>query len=859
MLRGLTGTVAATLRTNLHRRPEGPLALKLDPAAVPDMPAPAPYREIFVQGPTVEGVHLRAGPVSRGGLRFSDRPEDYRAEVLDLLRTQVLKNALIVPTGAKGGFVLKQSGVEADRPSAIRAAYEAFITGLLDLTDDLDGDLVAPVPGRWDGDDPYLVVAADKGTAAFSDAANALSEGRGFWLGDAFASGGSVGYDHKALGITARGAWVAVSHHFRELDVEVATEEFSVVGIGDMSGDVFGNGMLLSERIRLVAAFDHRHVFLDPDPDPAVAFRERRRLFERPGSSWHDYDRDLISSGGGVHPRTRKRIELSRQVRDVLRVTDAHLTPAALIQAILRAPTDLLYLGGIGTYVRASSEPDPLIDDRANAEVRVSADTLRCRVVGEGANLGFTQQGRIEYARRGGRINMDAIDNSAGVDTSDREVNVKILLGLALDHGVIDRAERSALLADSVGDVVAAVLRDCADQSDALTRAVEASAEDLAPFEATQGDLVAAGVVDRGLEALPGGQEYEARRRAKAGLTRPELAVFLAGAKRRVKAAVLDSGLPDEPAARPALVDYFPPELARRFDPLLDHHRLRRELIASEIANDLVDHLGPTVTARLGAETGASPAEIAAAYWVARGVADGAVLWRLLAEHTGLPSGPADARVDALDPGRLVADLLESLARRELLEKGEPLDLEARIAEDGPVLAELRSVLLETDRPASQRARSARGERLVAGASTPPWPPSSRCCRSCTSPPTSPPWSRATGGRSAPSPSSSWISPIGSASTGCRPGSACSRRATRGLGLRARACSTTWPACAVATRRALEGAVAGDPAATVDRWLDQRAAPLREAAEIRRRVGGEDRITLDALAVAVRALRRAVR
>ena len=431
-----------------------------------------------MHGHGFQGVHLRAGPVARGGLRWSDRATDVRSEVLDLMRTQVVKNSLIVPTGAKGGFVLTEAaacpststtsdpdGVEV----RVREAYERFVDALLDVTDNRRGDEVVPVPGRLDGDDPYLVVAADRGTAAFSDVANSLAVRRGFWLGDAFASGGSHGYDHKALGVTARGAWQAVRHHFTELGVDVQAEPITVIGIGDMSGDVFGNGMLQSERLRLVAAFDHRHIFLDPDPDPAAAFAERRRLFGLPASSWADYDRSLISSGGGVWSRAAKRVDLTPQTQAVLRVQDESLTPAALIRAILQAPIDLLFAGGVGTFVRASSEDDRGIDDRANAELRIAASSLRARVVAEGANLAFTQRARIEYARRGGRINMDAIDNSAGVDTSDQEVNLKILLSLAIDAGELDPEDRDAVLQAGTDDVVEAVLAHTTRQCERLT------------------------------------------------------------------------------------------------------------------------------------------------------------------------------------------------------------------------------------------------------------------------------------------------------------------------------------------------------------------------------------------------------
>ncbi|MDQ2826280.1 MAG: NAD-glutamate dehydrogenase, partial [Actinomycetota bacterium] len=474
ILRGYLGLVDATLRTGRWVAPGDHLALKFDSAAVPAMPRPVPFREIFVHGPDVEGVHLRWGPVARGGIRWSDRPDDYRSEVLDLMRAQVLKNAVIVPTGAKGGFVVRRP-TEGAAGAPVAAAYELFVTGMLQVTDDVVGDHVVAVPRRRDGDDPYLVVAADRGTASFSDLANRISTDRGFWLGDAFASGGSSGYDHKRLGITARGAWVAVRHHFAELGIDVQAEAVTVVGIGDMSGDVFGNAMLRSDRIRLLAAFDHRDVFVDPDPDPAVSYAERARLFAMERSSWQDYDRAALSPGGGIWSRLDKRIALSAQVQAALRVEEPELTPAELIRAILRAPVGLLFTGGIGTFVRAGSEPDQEIDDRANAEVRVEGSTVRARVVGEGANLAFTQRARVEYARRGGRINTDAIDNAAGVDISDHEVNIKILLRLASEVGDLGAEERDPILAAACEDVTAAVLRDCDLQSVALARARDAS------------------------------------------------------------------------------------------------------------------------------------------------------------------------------------------------------------------------------------------------------------------------------------------------------------------------------------------------------------------------------------------------
>ncbi|MCU1351894.1 MAG: NAD-glutamate dehydrogenase [Acidimicrobiales bacterium] len=717
ILRGLIGTVEAVVRTNRWTRPEGPLAIKLDSARIPDVVAPVPYREIWVHGPNVQGIHLRAGPVARGGLRWSDRVQDLRTEVLDLMRTQVLKNALVVPTGAKGGFVLAGDAALLEpgpaQHDAVRAAYVDLVTGLLDLTDDRHGGEVVGVPGRLDGDDTYLVVAADRGTATFSDLANELSLARGYWLGDAFASGGSNGYDHKALGVTARGAWTAVAHHFAEVGVDVDQEPISVVGIGDMSGDVFGNGMLRSPHIQLVAAFDHRHVFVDPDADPAASFAERRRLFDRPGSSWDDYDRSLVSAGGGVFSRQLKSIELTRQMRDVLRVSDERMTPAELIRAILRAPVDLLFAGGVGTFVRASSEDDRGIDDRVNSELRVEASTLRARVVGEGANLAFTQRARIEYARRGGRINMDAIDNSAGVDTSDSEVNLKILLDLAVEAGDIDSPQRDRLLRAHTEDVVHEVLHRTARQCERLSISQAASAVHPAWFERVLAELVADGVLDPEVEALPSPAELDARRAVGAGLTRPELAVVMAGVKRWLSEQLLDSDLPDQPGAEFALAGSFPEAFAQRFADLLSQHPLRRELTVSAIVNDVVDWLGITFVHRIAHDTGASAAEVVAAAGVARGVIDAPSMWGSLGRVTGGatddPSTP--------DPRVLVVDLLDALTRSELARRGPGgIDVAARVAEDRDVFVALLDHMGSMGtRPQKQRRAERLGPLLEAG------------------------------------------------------------------------------------------------------------------------------------------------
>jgi len=843
ILRGLVATLDATLRTNTAARPEGPLAFVLDSAAVPDLPEPVPYREIFVHGPTVEGVHLRAGPVARGGLRYSDRPEDLRSEVLDLMRTQVLKNALIVPTGAKGGFVLR--GHEQG-PDAVRAAYETFVGCLLDLTSE---------------DDPYLVVAADKGTASFSDVANHIAVERGYWLGDAFASGGSVGYDHRELGITARGAWVAIGRHFRELDVDVATDPFTAVGIGDMSGDVFGNGVLLAPGMRLLAAFDHRDVFLDPDPDPEASLGERRRLHELATSSWQDYDRSLISEGGGVHSRSLKRIELSSQVRSALGVGADALTPPELIQAILRASVDLLYLGGIGTYVRASSEPDSAVDDRANAELRITADQLRARVVGEGANLGFTQRARIEYARRGGRINMDAIDNSAGVDTSDREVNIKVLLGVAMEAGEIGENERAELLAGATDEVVASVLADSADQCDALRRASEHSARDLEVFEQAQQELVDAGIVDADVEALPARDEYEARRRAGAGLTRPELAVLQAGAKRSVKAAVLASSLPDDPSTRELLAGYFPASLSGRFDHLLDRHRLRRELVASELSNELVDHLGPAFASRVAVDAGRSLADVAAAFWVARSVAGGASLWKETAV-TLAPAAP-DVTAERTDPGDVTAELLDALTRHELTRSGEPIG--DRIASVRPVFDSLADALPALDRPEAARARRRLADQLHASGVRPEVasrlavlpelvivPDVAELAAAASCPPL------VAAGAFLEVSDRLGVDRLLRRISGADDGDRWAAEARRGLLDDLYALRRDGAAAVLASIGDSPIGTAEEGRHLAQQWLVARADRLADAVAVRRRVEDDPRAGVDAVVVAVRALRRVV-
>ncbi|HET6877177.1 MAG TPA: NAD-glutamate dehydrogenase [Jatrophihabitans sp.] len=645
ILRSLLNLVNATLRTNAYRTDDdgnrrSAIAVKLDPRRIAELPAPRPRYEIWVYSPRVEGVHLRFGAVARGGLRWSDRREDFRTEILGLVKAQMVKNAVIVPTGAKGGFVCKRlPDPNVDRDAWFAegvACYRIFISCLLDLTDNyVDGPdgprQVVPPPQvrRYDADDPYLVVAADKGTATFSDIANGIAEDYGFWLGDAFASGGSVGYDHKAMGITARGAWESVKYHFREFGVDTQTQEFTVVGIGDMSGDVFGNGMLLSEHIRLVAAFDHRHVFLDPNPDAASSYAERRRLFELPRSSWADYDTSLISEGGGIYPRTMKSIPISPQVATALGIDKRvkKLSPAELIHAILLAPVDLLWNGGIGTYVKASTESHVDAGDKANDALRADANQLRCRVIGEGGNLGLTQRARIEYSRAGGHINTDAIDNSAGVDTSDHEVNLKILLDRAVTTGTITREERNELLAAATDDVAAHVLRDNYEQNVLLGMARKLDPALVSVHRRFMQALEQAGELDRALEFLPSDDELARREAEGTGLCCPENSVLVAYSKLTLTDLIEDSTLPDEPWFAQVLASYFPKAIAERFADVLGEHPLHREIITTVVVNDMINHSGTTFVHRAMEETGVDAAQITRAYCVVREVFDLPRLW----------------------------------------------------------------------------------------------------------------------------------------------------------------------------------------------------------------------------------------
>ena len=637
ILRSFLHVVLAILRTNFFRvndagRPAPYLSFKLDPSVVPLLPSPRPRFEIFVYSPRVEGIHLRGGSVARGGLRWSDRPEDFRTEILGLMKAQMVKNALIVPVGAKGGFVVKRppstGGSEALLEEAI-ACYKDFLSGLLDVTDNLvDGETVAPERVlSYDEADPYLVVAADKGTASFSDIANDVSDRSRFWLGDAFASGGSNGYDHKQMGITARGAWESVKRHFRELGTDVQATDFTAVGIGDMSGDVFGNGMLLSPHVKLLAAFNHAHVFLDPDPDPETSFAERKRLFALARSSWSDYDQSLISEGGGIYPRTAKSIPISDQVKEALAIDADALAPNDLIRQILRAPVDLLWNGGIGTYVKASSETHADAGDKRNDAVRLDGAQLRCRVVGEGGNLGFTQRGRIEYALAGGRINTDAIDNAAGVNCSDHEVNIKILLDSLVAAGDMTQKQRNQLMVTMTDAVAEQVRYASYTQTQALSLAVVQAASMVDVHARLITHLEQVADLDREIEFLPTQDVIKERKAGRQGLVAPELAVLMAHCKIHLYARLLDSDLPEDEYLGHDLERYFPAPLPERYADEMRAHRLRREIVTTVVANQLVDRAGTTFVLRLSEETGASPALIARAYAASREILDVPAFW----------------------------------------------------------------------------------------------------------------------------------------------------------------------------------------------------------------------------------------
>jgi len=701
ILRSFIAAIHATLRTSFFQQWNGAyrdyISYKLDSHAVPELPKPVPYREIWVCAPRVEGIHLRFGAVARGGLRWSDRREDFRTEVLGLVKAQMVKNTVIVPVGSKGGFFVKKPPVGGDRDAQQAegiACYKLFINGLLDITDNLvEGKVVNPHDVvRHDADDPYLVVAADKGTATFSDIANGISIEHGYWLGDAFASGGSNGYDHKGMGITARGAWESVKRHFRALGRDSQSQDFTCVGIGDMSGDVFGNGMLLSKHIRLVAAFDHRHVFIDPNPDAARSFVERERMFKVPRSSWDDYDKSLISAGGGVWPRSAKAIPVSPEARAALGLKPdvAHMAPNELLNAILKAPVDLLWNGGIGTYVKAGSETHADARDRANNGLRVDGGELRCKIVGEGGNLGMTQKGRIEAAQKGVLLNTDFIDNSAGVDTSDHEVNIKILLNDAVHRGELSEADRNKQLAAMTDEVGQLVLWDNYRQNQAITLMEHQSVKRIGSMAHFIRTLESEGQLDRQVENLPSEAELTERKTRGQGLTRPELAVLLSYDKMRLFQQLLDSDVPEDPYLSKELVRYFPAPLHEKYAEHMQRHRLKREIIATAVTNSTINRMGATFMMRMQEDTGKGPAAIAKAYTAAREILEARELW---AEIEALDSKVAEGtQVDAV---MQVWSLLRHMTRWLLNRPGGTLEIAANVERYQAGVSALRKALPE--------------------------------------------------------------------------------------------------------------------------------------------------------------------
>ena len=693
ILRRFFNLVEATQRTNYFQPgPDGELkpylSLKLDSRAVDELPLPRPMFEIFVYSPRMEGIHLRGGKVARGGIRWSDRREDFRTEILGLMKAQMVKNAVIVPVGAKGGFVLKQAPEPSEREAFAAegvACYKTLIRGLLDITDNLVSGAVVPpeLVVRRDDDDPYLVVAADKGTATFSDIANGLSGEYGFWLGDAFASGGSQGYDHKKMGITARGAWESVKRHFRELGLDTQSQDFTVVGIGDMAGDVFGNGMLLSEHIKLVAAFNHLHIFIDPDPDPAASFAERRRLFELPRSSWADYSASVISSGGGIFERRAKSIALSPEIRARFAIEAERLTPAELIRILLKSEIDLLWFGGIGTFVKGEDESNADVGDRANDAVRVSGGELRCKVIGEGANLGVTQFGRIDFARKGGRINTDFIDNSAGVDCSDHEVNIKILLDSAVADGDLTEKQRNALLVEMTDEVAGLVLRDNYLQTQAITLIAAEGPGSLDNQIRLMRTLERQGHLNRAVEFLPDDEALAERSAARQGLARPEIAVLFSHCKIWLYERVIASDLPDDRHLAIDAVRYFPTPIQTGLKPRIVGHRLRREIVATSITNSLINRVGGTFVTEILEKTGMPVVDITRAYIVARDVFSVRSVWDQIEALDNVV--PASVQITL---HRDVQRLVERATLWFLRNGGSPIDISVNIAAfDAPVAA----------------------------------------------------------------------------------------------------------------------------------------------------------------------------
>ena len=699
IVRRFLNAVQSTLRTNFFQRDatgndKEYISFKLDSHKIDDLPLPRPLVEVFVYSPRAEAIHLRGGKVARGGIRWSDRREDFRTEVLGLMKAQMVKNAVIVPVGSKGGFVVKRPPQTTDRETVMAEVvhcYKTLMRGLLDITDNLVGGKVVPPKEvvRRDEDDPYLVVAADKGTATFSDIANGVSRDYGFWLDDAFASGGSAGYDHKKMGITARGAWECVKRHFRELGTDIQAQDFTCVGVGDMSGDVFGNGLLLSKHTRLLAAFNHMHVFIDPDPDPSTSHAERQRLFDLPRSAWSDYNPALISKGGGIYERKAKSIALSPEVRARFGIAKEQVTPAELIKTLLKAEIDLLFFGGIGTYVRAKDETNAEVGDRANDALRITGEELRAKVVGEGANLGVTQRGRIEAAMKDVKINTDALDNSAGVDTSDHEVNIKILLNEAVQAGDLTMKQRDKLLAQMTDDVAELVLRDNYLQSQALSIAEAQSFTLLDQQNRFMKALERTGRLDRAIEFLPDDEAVRLRLKQRIGLTRPEMAVLLAYAKNSIYDELLPSDLPDDPQLEDDLIKYFPGALQKSYQEQTGKHRLRREIIATVVTNSIINRMGGTFIHIMRERTGQPAPAIARAYAITRGA------YRLRELWNGIQD--LDNKVPARLQIEMFIDLnrLAEQATQWFLRNGQhPLDIAANVAATSPGLVALEKALM---------------------------------------------------------------------------------------------------------------------------------------------------------------------
>jgi glutamate dehydrogenase len=709
ILRRFLNAIQCTLRTNFFQRAADGgvkeyISFKLDSRKIEELPLPRPLVEVFVYSPRAEAIHLRGGKVARGGIRWSDRREDFRTEVLGLMKAQMVKNAVIVPVGSKGGFVVKRPPQSNDRDvvmAEVVHCYKTLMRGLLDITDNLVGGKVVPPSDvmRRDEDDPYLVVAADKGTATFSDIANGVSRDYGFWLDDAFASGGSAGYDHKKMGITARGAWESVKRHFREMGRDIQTTPFTCVGVGDMSGDVFGNGMLLSPQTELVGAFNHMHIFIDPSPDVASSLKERQRLFDLPRSSWADYDTKLISAGGGIYERKAKSIKLSMEARQRFGITKESVTPNELMQSMLKSEMDLLWLGGIGTYVKAEDETHAEVGDRANDAIRINGSDLRCQVVGEGANLGFTQRGRVEAALAGKRLNTDAVDNSAGVDTSDHEVNIKILLNEAVANGDLTMKQRDKVLADMTDEVGDLVLRDNYLQSQALSIAEAQSFRLIDQQGRFMRGLERTGRLDRAIEYLPDDETMRQRLSQRVGLTRAESAVLLAYSKNSLYDELLPSDLPDDPQLAEDLITYFPSNLQKHYRPQIEQHRLRREIIATVVTNSLINRMGATFAHVMKEKTGQAASDIARAYAITRSAFKLRHLWEQIEA--------LDNRVDAkIQTEMLIAvSNLADQATLWFLRNGQhPLDIAANVAGTGPALSALEGALPIIVSPSDQAA-----------------------------------------------------------------------------------------------------------------------------------------------------------